>query len=137
MLTLAKSQRAIAIGLLVWGLLTASGFSASPKKVYAVFRNDSKSEVKIKIEWPEGYSSFGLSPGRVFTEYVSLRGKLMITMLTGGSFTRPVLVKQSEVDKNIDPRHNAFYFRITDQGVQMLSPKDAHGWWAAGLLLGK
>jgi hypothetical protein len=121
--------------IIVLGLLVSSSLAASPpwahqKKIYAVFRNETIGEVKVRIESPAGYSVFGVAPRRVHVERVYKGSGVTVTTLAGETVAKLNLIRFGEV--NFDNKHQAYYYRVADHMIVSVPPNQAKGWWAAG-----
>jgi hypothetical protein len=119
----------------IW--LIVVGVSAAPlsdaQAIYAVFHNETGNEVKVRIEAPAGYSVFGVAPGGVHTERIHRGGSITVTTTDNRRLTMLEHAPFGETNTNFDTKHRAYYYRISDHAITNMAPRNASGWWVAGL----
>ena len=106
---------------------------ASTQKVNAVLKNETQQKVKVRIESKSGYSVFGIAPRNVFTEYVDRTARLTVMLQNGRALLKSPLMERRDAESKFDRTHDAVYVRIQDNKIELIVPKDARGWWSAGL----
>jgi hypothetical protein len=127
-----KAARNFIIAVLALTVCENTTF-ASSQKVYAVLRNETEHAIKVRIESASGYSLFGIFSKNVFTELVDRTARLTISLQNGRTLQKVPLLQRSYVEIKLDVTHNAVYLRVKNNGIELVAPSRAKGWWTAGL----
>ena len=96
--------------------------------VLGYFRNDTSITVRLTAYRPSGkYAETGAGPGGI-TEIAIHKGKVVVSRLSGKPLAQCELTSPRGAGSYYDPQRKAYYFRITNTGIQPVLPQGARGW---------
>lgn len=103
--------------------------------IYGIFRNDTTETVTLKVATPTGYSIFDLQPHSTTPPGVITRGNVEVSTPSGQLIARAKLVPSKLAAEFFDPVRRAYYYRIVDKKVELVSPHETKEWnisWPPG-----
>jgi hypothetical protein len=122
--------RPIVRAILVLALATQL-CSAESAKVFAVVKNSTPAEVRVRINGVYGYSRFGVAPGGVLTERTQPGSRILVSDVRDHIIGRAIIPQKTSA--YFEAKHSAVYYQIFEQAISIVPPNRAKGWWERGL----
>jgi len=97
--------------------------------IIGFFKNDSGMTIQLETKFGnQGMFTKGIKPGEVESAGEIGKGTVVAKTMAGHVFAKAQMIPGRLFDSYYDRPAKAYYFRITNQSIEPVYPKDAIGW---------